>query len=1184
MTDLARRLEDVALSRSGKPLVRADYALTDRYRASEGRVFLSGVQALARIALEQLRVDRSNGLNTAAFVSGYPGSPLAGFDREAAAVAQVAASRDNSQHESYAYLAQPGLNEELAATAVMGTQLATGLDGARYDGVVGVWYGKAPGLDRACDAIRHAVFTGTSKHGGVVALVGDDPSAKSSTLPSSSDATLVDLHIPILYPGDVQEALDLGRHAIALSRASGLWTSLKVVAGVADGTGTIDLDPERVRPVVPTIDVNGAPYVPHPSGRLLGPSTLAIEREFQDVRLELARRYGVENELNRLTANPSNAWIGIAACGYTYFETLAALRLLGLHTISEIEAAGIRLLQLRMPVPLDVAVVREFAHGLSEVFVIEEKNPTLEWLIKDALYGWNERPLVVGKRNEQGERLIPSVGHADADAIVGPLRSRLSARLGDRLAPLPRKQRELIPLNAERTPFFCSGCPHNTSTKVPEGSLYGSGIGCHGMTMLMPEERVGKLAGVGAMGNEGAQWIGIAPFVETKHFIQNLGDGTFAHSGQLAIQFAVAAKANITYKLLYNGTVAMTGGQDAVGALPVPAIARILLLQGVKRVLITTDEVDKYTDGLLPSGVDVWDRSRIIEAQELLANVEGVTVLIHDQGCAAEKRRDRKRDIIATPKFRVVINERVCEGCGDCGEKSNCLSVQPVDTVFGRKTQIHQTSCNFDFSCLQGDCPSFATVEMLPPDKRTKKRSAPSVDVTKFVAPTLRVPTDLCIIRIPGIGGTGVVTVAQILGTAAMLDGFEVRGLDQTGLSQKAGVVVSDLQLSKVGTPSTNKATNGTVDVLLAFDLLAAASAAQLFGASPDRTVVVASTFETPTGQMVVHPELGYPSLDVLRARINEHSRGDQNVWVDSGHITEQLFGDMTMANVFQVGVAYQAGCLPISSDSIERAIELNGVAVEKNRLAFRWGRQWIVDPSGIPSKELAAKAIAPRTLAGSLETRVHTLSTQTGLDELLRRLTADLVDYQNAKYAERYVTMIEKVAARESTSGIGSWTLTEAVATYLHKLMAYKDEYEVARLLLLPESTAAIEDMGGSVSSVRWHLHPPALRSMGMKNKLKLGRRGFSPVMRGLARAKGVRGTAFDFFGYAKVRKTERALIVEYTAAIEQVLSALTVTNHDRAVEIAILPDLVRGYEHRKMATVQTFRPQLASLLAAFK
>jgi indolepyruvate ferredoxin oxidoreductase len=1172
MTDLASRIEGGSVQDG--PSSHVDYLLTDRYTKDQGRVFLSGVQALARIPLEQLRVDRIHGLNTAAFVSGYPGSPLAGFDREAAIAAKLAGELP--------YVAQPGLNEELAATAVMGSQLIN-TAGARYDGVVGVWYGKAPGLDRACDAIRHAVFTGTSRYGGVVALVGDDPSAKSSTLPSSSDATLVDLHIPILYPGDVQDAIDLGRHAIALSRASGLWTSLKIVAGVADGTGTVDLDLLRVQTIIPTMEVNGELWVPHPSGRLLGPATLAMEREFQDVRSELARRYGVENHLNRITASPIDPWIGIAACGYTYFETLAALRLLGLDTIEAVERAGIRLLQLRMPVPLDVGIVREFAHGLREIFVIEEKNPTLEWLIKDALYGWNERPVVVGKRNEVGERLIPANGHADADAIVGPLRSRLAGRLGDRLAPLPRKPRELIALSSERTPFFCSGCPHNTSTKVPDGALYGAGIGCHGMTMLMPEDRVGVLAGVGAMGNEGAQWIGMAPFVDTPHFIQNLGDGTFFHSGQLAIQFAIAAKANITYKLLYNGTVAMTGGQDAQGALDVVTVTKILQLQGVARVLITTDDVDRYAKGSLASSVEVWDRSRVVEAQEMLAKISGVTVLIHDQACAAENRRDRKRNLIPTPKFRVLINERVCEGCGDCGEKSNCLSVQPIDTPFGRKTHIDQTTCNFDYSCLQGDCPSFMTVELEPKASgKTVERN--DVDLAVLSEPTRKVADD-CTIRIPGIGGTGVVTVAQILGTAAMLGGRHVRGLDQTGLSQKAGVVVSDLQITTNAAAPTNKATNGSVDVLIAFDLLGAASDAQLSGASVDRTVVVGSTSTTATGQMVVHPDMAVPSVDDLRARINGVSRSAENVWIDAATVTEAIFGDTTMANILQVGVAYQSGLIPISSVEIERAIELNGVAVERNIAAFRYGRLWVVNPSKVPTShpsDPGKKPVLTPVLSRSLSLRIEKVTSDAALRELLCSRTEDLIGYQSVAYASQYLSDVERIAKREMTVLPGSVLLTESVARYLHKLMAYKDEYEVARLLLLPESVDAVEAIGGSPKSLRWHLHPPMLRSLGMNNKLKLGQ-SFRPALTTLRKMKRLRGTPLDIFGYADLRKQERALINEYRGVVDQLLESLSPANIRSAAAIASLPDLIRGYEHRKVAAIARFHEALAASLAKF-
>src|SRR5918994_5725127 len=612
MTDLADRPD------------LAGYELADRFRREDGRVFLSGVQGLARLPVDQLRIDRRNGLRTAAFVSGYQGSPVATFEEEASAAAATV--------PDLPIVIRPGLNEELAATAVMGSQLADSLADKRYVGVVGVWFGKAPGLDRAGDAIRHGVFAGTARHGGVMAIVGDDPAAKSSTLPSSSDATLVDLHMPILFPGDVQEALDLSRHAVALSRASGIWVGLKLVTPVADGTGTVDVHPDRVRPVVPTMEFDGKVFVPHPSGRLLTPYTLEMEREFQQVRSELARRYGVANQLNRVTVATERDWIGIAASGHTYHELREALGLLGLAGDDDLRGAGIRLFHLLMPVPVDEQQIRDFAHGLAEVLVIEEKNPTLELLVKSAMYDSDERPRVVGRHDERGLPLVPGTGMLDADRLLEPLRQRLTQRIGDeRLRPLPAKAApSRIPLTVNRTPFYCSGCPHNISTRVPEGTLVGGGIGCHAMVALMDPDRVGDIAGLTAMGNEGAQWIGMSPFIDRDHIVQNLGDGTYFHSGSLAIRAACAAGVNITYKLLYNGTVAMTGGQDPQGQMAVPDVVQDLLLEGVKRIIITTEDTARYDDADFGShagttggtaNVSVWDRTRLMEAQEVLAKI-----------------------------------------------------------------------------------------------------------------------------------------------------------------------------------------------------------------------------------------------------------------------------------------------------------------------------------------------------------------------------------------------------------------------------------------------------------------------------------------------------------------------------------------------------------------------------------
>ena len=1132
------------------------YRLDDRYVLENGRVFLTGSQALARLPFEQLRADRRAGLHTAAFISGYPGSPLASYDRDVAQSARLA------QAAGFSMVVQPGLNEELAATSVMGSQLAVTIDSCRFDGIIGVWYGKAPGLDRASDAIRHAVFAGASAHGGAVALVGDDPKAKSSTLPSSSDATMVDLHMPVLYPGDVQEALDLGRHAIALSRASGLWTAIKVVDAVADGTGTVDLGIDRIVPVVPDFQVNGKQFVPHPSGKLLTPYTLEMEREFQEVRLEIARLYGIANDLNRVTVRGADDWIGIVATGHTYRETIEALHLLGFANDQALRDAGIRILKLGLPIPHDPSVVRQFATGLSEIVVVEEKNPTLEWMIKDELYSLNDRPIVTGKLNPDGTTLLPRTGTLDADTIAPRLRKRLGQRLAERMTPEPAARREMIPLTINRTPYFCSGCPHNTSTKVPEGALIGGGIGCHSMVMLMEPERVGHIVGLTAMGNEGAQWIGMSPFVDEPHLIQNIGDGTLFHSGLLAVRAASASGVNITYKILYNGAVAMTGGQDPYGQLEVPQLVTALLAEGVKRVMITTDDLARYRHIDLPEGVKVWGRQRVVEAQELLATVPGCTVLIHDQRCAAEKRRDRKRGKIDQPTFNVVINERVCEGCGDCGDVSNCLSVQPVDTPFGRKTRIDQSSCNVDLTCMQGDCPSFTSVRPARFGRR-RSRSARAIPqppaspspeqpgLNLIISSAEGAPVTL---RMSGIGGTGVVTISQILGTAAMIDGLHVRGLDQTGLSQKAGTVVSDLRISHDHPHTSNKAPTGGVDVLLAFDQLAASGDAQILGADEHRTISILNAAQTPTASMVVHPQLAFPAGPV-NDRISSHSRGV--IRVDSSKLATGLFGDDATANVFLLGVAAQHGVLPVQVSSIVQAITLNGTAVDKNLAAFGWGRAWVNDSQAVVS----AAGLAP---------------TVRETETLAQQFATELTRYQSAHYARRF----EQVVA--ATVSIDRPTFTEAVATHLFKLMAYKDEYEVARLLLLPESRIAAEAVAGPGARQTWHLHPPILRSLGMKQKIRLGRWA-TPILVTLRSMKVLRGTPFDVFGFAKVRRLERSMVGEYIDAITAIQSHINASNVDEALAIASLPDAIRGYEHLKLERATTYRAELAKRVAAF-
>ena len=1148
-------------------MVVTGYQLSDRYLKDEGRVFLTGVQALARVPIEQLRQDRRNGLTTAAFVSGYPGSPLGGFDKEVARAASMA--------PDLPIVCQPGVNEELGATAVMGSQLASEQKDVIYDGILGLWYGKAPGLDRASDALRHAAFAGASRHGGAIALVGDDPSAKSSTLPSSSDAAIYDLHMPLFYPGDVQEVLDHARHAVALSRMTGTWTAMKIVTPVADGSGTVNLDPSRNPIVTPDLTIPGDPdgriYEPHPSGKLLTPYTLDIEREFHTIRLVLAQRYATANRLNRSTCDPADAWIGLVATGYTYHEMLEALRRLGLERFSDIEAAGIRIMHMQVPLSVDPANIRHFARGLEEIVVVEEKNPTLEWLVKDALYGGPEQPRVVGKQHDDGRVLMRNHGLLDAGAMVEGLRERISRRAADRLAPVapPKRQMPLVPMSLNRTPFFCSGCPHNRSTQVPDNALVGAGIGCHGMVLVMDEERVGPSAGITAMGGEGVQWIGMAPFVERRHFIQNLGDGTYFHSGQLAVQASVAAGVNVTYKILFNGTVAMTGGQDAVGGTGVPEVATALLAFGVREVLITADDVHRYDDVELPTGpngpMKVWDRSRLIEAQKYLATLDGVTVLIHDQACAAQARRLRKRGVVDTPSYRIGINHRICEACGDCGEVSNCLSVRPIETPFGTKTTIDQSSCNFDFSCTEGDCPSFMTVT---PKAKKAKRTVPA-PATGLPEPTLGVDPDRFDLRMVGIGGTGVVTVAQVLATAALLDGLHVRGLDQIGLSQKAGRVTGDLRITRGEPAPSNLIGDEGADVILAFDLLGAAAPATLSAGDPTRTVLVGSVSETPTGSMIGRPDVAYPELDQLRERVGAATVADRNRFVDAAGITAELLGSSASANIFLVGFAYQHGAIPIAANAIEEAIRLNGVAVDANLTAFAAGRAEAVSPGTAVAAPTEPEVVVP-DISNALASRAEAFGPQ------VRLRAADLVGYQDEAYASRFLDLVERASARNDAA------FTEAVATSYHQLLAYKDEYEVARLLTGPEAQSTAESIGGPGAVVHWKLHPPMLKSLGLHRKISIRADIGSLLMKVLAWGKRWRGTWLDIFGYAEVRRVERALIKEFEQAMEVVLRRLEAGEIDagEAMRVVSLPQAVRGYEDRKLQRAAVCRAELDAVI----
>lgn len=1156
--------------------------------AREGEeVFLTGIQALVRVVLDTMRRDRAAGLHTAAFVSGYPGSPLAGFDKE------MIRHRDLLGELDVVHL--PAQNEELAATAVAGSQLAQGFQGARYDGVLGAWYGKAPGLGRALDAMWHGQFTGASPNGGVLLFVGDDPAPKSSMVPSASEHVLASLDVPVLYPGTVDEVLSMGAHGVALSRASGLWTALKIVASVADGFGTASaaaLHGEGIGPLP-----GARSYVPTVRPPCV-PDSVQTEQEIATVRSDVAAEYGRVAGLNRVAVDTDDAWLGIVAAGSVYREVLGALERLALDEAA-LRRYGVRLMQVGMLHPLEPSSFRAFGRGLSEILVVEEKQPLLEPYLCQALYGSADPPRIVGRRDEQGRPLVPGFGVLRSSDLAEIVAARLRQRVpASALAP-PRAERQKIPVaTVQRAPFFCSGCPHNSSTQVPEGALVGVGTGCHALSAWADERRVGNIVTKAQMGGEGATWLGLEPFVEADHMFQDMGDGTYFHSGQLAIQAAVAARSHITFKLLYNSAIAMTGGQDPAesDSRPVEDVAEVLIRQGVSRVLVTTDDPARYRGVRLPRGVEVWHRRRVLDAQTTLAKVPGVTVLIHDQRCAAEKRRDRTRGRLPSPARRVYINERVCEGCGDCGAVSNCLSVEPVETVLGRKTAINQTSCNADYSCIEGNCPSFVSVQRRPPGivasvfgaewaHRAAARAEPSdrgrdaPGPGDLVEPTPIVGSEDFTVRMPGIGGTGVVTVSQIIGMASARAGRHTLGLDQTGLSQKAGAVVSDVRVSTRPLEGSNQLARAA-DLYLGFDQVVALLPGNLDAIERGRTVAVVSTSPVPTADMVTRADRSLPPREHVEAVLSELVGPERAVFVDSVELAERLLGSSVFANVLLLGVAFQTGALPLPADRIEQAIEFNGVAVPKNLAAFRWGRAWVADRERV--EEVAdrdrdrerdrGRGADPSPARVEMPDPIARVDALAPLVEWRAR---DLAEYQNVSYARRYVEVVELAARAEDRAVPGSHEFSTSVARSLHKLMAYKDEYEVARLHLasLPEEARR---PGVRVS---WHLEPPVLKSMGLDRKIEVGP-WFRHVFRVLRAARPLRGTALDPFGRTEVRRTERRLATQYETDIRRVAKVVDTANHGAACDLARLPDAVRGYEEVKMRNVAEYDVRRRELL----
>jgi len=1156
----------------------------DPFVQEEGFIHLGGIDALVRLSLDQVRTDARRGLKTGMFISGYRGSPLGMLD--AALQRNEKALLEQNIHFV------DGLNEDLAATAVWGTQMLHAVGKQKFDGVTGMWYGKAPGVDRSGDALKHANYTGIDKNGGVLAIVGDDPSCKSSSLCSQSEPMLMHVGIPSLYPGNVQEVLDLGLHGYQMSRLSGLWVGLKFVTSVADGHGAADVSPDRLKFITPDMEFDGKLFSPRMNlGMNVRAEALEMEQSLYTRRLEVAKRYAAANKLNHVVFDNPDAWLGIVTAGKTYNDLRQAFLELGLDDAA-LRRYGIRILKMGMLFPMEPSIVREFARGLEEIFVIEEKRPFLEMFAKNVLYGMANAPRIVGKFDQDEQELLPHYGEFEPDVIGRALAKRLSQKTRVESAEAWLKRVDEIHsrhklATSTRTAWYCSGCPHNSSTQAVEGSVVSAGIGCHTMAMWMNRNVV-----MGThMGAEGTQWIGMAPFTAQQHIFQNMGDGTYFHSGVLAIHYAAATNVNITYKLLYNSHVSMTGGQEAMGIRSVANVVADLLANGVKRVIVTSDEPSRYDGVSLAGETPVWHRDRLDEAQRTLAAIPGATVLIHDQECAAELRRARSRGKAEEPVEVTVINERVCEGCGDCGVKSNCMSVEPVATEFGRKTRIHQSSCNKDFSCVKGFCPSFLTITPNPAPavdglvKKKKKGRIPALD-RALPDPVKKVDDTLGVgIHVMGIGGTGSVTVVATLASAARLEGKHVIGLDQTGLAQKGGAVISDIKISHKPFDGSNKISDGRTDLYLGFDILNATDPKNLDKCLPERTIAVVSTTQTPTGQMVSNRGTSFPAVSSLTAGIDRVTRKDDNVYLDGQAYAEGLFGDAMATNNLMVGVAFQAGTIPLKAESIEEAIRNSGVGVEQSLAAFRWGRMAVVDRAYVEA-EIAKHA--PRAAQPELSVAARAIVDAVGAQGETRRLlevrVPELIAYQDQAYARRYADVVSRVVAAESRAVPGKTSLGEAAARYLYKLMAYKDEYEVARLHTDPAFLAQLDGMFPQGYSVKYNLAPPAISKRDPVTGHLL-KRQFGPWMRTafgwLKHFKGLRGSALDFFGKTGERREERQLIEDYIRQLDGIIATLAPATHAMAVALASLPDEIRGYGHVKQRSIEAAKAAEQALLA---
>jgi len=1142
----------------------AEATLEDKYRLEHGRVFVTGVQALTRLPMLQRERDRAAGLNTAGFVTGYRGSPLAALD--------AALHHAKPFLDAHDVKFECAVNEDLGATAVWGSQQLHLLPGPKRDGIFALWYGKGPGVDRCVDVFKHANHAGTARAGGVLVVAGDDHGARSSAVAHQSEHVFSACGIPVLAPSNLQEVLDYGLMGWALSRYSGLWVALKMSSDIVESSSVVEL--RQARGFAEPRDI----ALPAGGLNIRWPDPVpAQEHRMQAWKIYAALAWVRANGVNRVVVDSSRARLGVLACGKAFADLRQAMRELGLSD-ERAAALGLRVMKVGMPWPLEASAVREFATGLAEILVVEEKRQIIEYQLKEMLYDWRDdvRPRVLGKFDEAGEWpvphapwLLPPTGELTPQIVARALASRL-ARLdpaGDWGARATAPPAAAPPqLSLQRTPYFCPGCPHSRSTRVPEGSHALAGVGCHLMAVAMERSTLT----ISQMGGEGATWLGMAAHAGVHHVFANMGDGTYFHSGLLAIRAAVAAGVNITYKILYNDAVAMTGGQPVDGPLSVPQVTRQVAAEGVQRIVVLADDPYKY--GAQPGfadGVRVLPRDELEQVQHELREVAGTTVIVYDQVCATELRRRRKRGEAPPPLRRVVIHEGVCEGCGDCSVKSNCLAVVPVETAWGTKRAIDPFACNSDLSCLDGECPALVTV-LGATERRDTGLQVDEDGLPEPALPGLDAPWS---VLVAGAGGTGVVTIGALLGMAAHLDGKAATVLDQTGLAQKGGAVLTHVRIARAAA-ELHAPRIVQADLLLACDLLVACGADAQARVGSGRTRTVVNTADAITGDIVRHPELPFPhaaALGALRARLGADgdAASDAFVQFDATQLATRLAGHSIATNMLLLGHAWQRGWVPVSRDALLRAIELNGVSIDENRRAFAWGRRLAVEPTQVLAR--AGLGAAPPPAAT--------------LEQVLAQRREHLRTYQGEALLRRYDEWVERVRVAEQRATPGSERLTLAVARSAHRLMAPKDEYEVARLLTDGTLEARCAELYDGQHEVHYHLAPPWQRGGGDAGPVK---RDFGPVLRGplklLARVRGVRGSWLDPLRRSAERRHDRELLADYEAAIERVLSRLDAQRLDAAVAIAELPETVRGFGRVKARSAQRMRERLREALAAYE